>query len=146
MKIFGNTSCRIALPLLGIAALSGGACKVEPPFLPTPENMSGSYHAVEMVGADQSVHDWLAAGATLDLNLVKDGTTSGHLFLPNSVTGSGDVNADMAGTWLLTGNVIQFGQAAATFVRLIDFSAGPDRIVGDQTFGDTLRIIIALRK
>lgn len=145
MKIFGNTSCRIALPLLGIAAL--GACKVEPPFVPTPENMSGSYNAVELVAADtQSVHDWLAAGATLDLNLVKDGSMTGHLFMPNSVTGTGDFNADMAGTWLLSGKVIQFGQAAATFVRLIDYSAGPDRIVGDKTFGDSLRIIIVLRK
>ena len=131
--------------MLGIAAFT--ACKVEDPFIPSPENMAGAYHAVEMVAADtQAVHDWLAAGATLDLNLTVDGTTTGHLFLPNSVTKSGDFDADMAGTWLLTGNVIQFGQPVSTFVRAIDFSAGPDRIVGDKTFGDSLRIIIVLRK
>lgn len=131
--------------LLVLAALA--ACAVDDPFIPSPENMSGSYTAREFVVADtHAVNDWLAAGATLDLNLVHDGTLSGHLFLPNSVTGSGDYNADMAGTWLLTGNVIQFGQAAETFVRQIDFSAGPDRIVGDKTFGDSLRIIIVLRK
>jgi len=123
------------------------ACKVADPFLPSPENMSGSYTAREFIAADtQAVHDWLAAGATLDLNLVRDGTMTGHLFLPNSVTGTGDLNADMAGTWLLSGSVIQFGQAAQTFVREIDYSAGPDRIIGDKTFGDTLRIIIVLRK
>ena len=140
MKISGNTFCR----LVTLAALA--ACKVEPPFVPTPENMSGAYSAVELVAADQSVHDWIAAGATLNLNLVQNGSMTGHLFLPNSITGTGDFNADMTGTWLLTGNVIQFGQAAATFVREIDYTAGPDRIVGDKTFGDTLRIIIALRK
>jgi len=109
--------------------------------------MAGSYNAVEMVAADTTtVHDWLAAGATLHLDLVQDGSMSGHLFMPNSITGTGDLDADMAGTWLLTGNVIQLGQSAATFVRDIDYSAGPDRIVGDKTFGDTLRIIVVLRK
>ena len=131
--------------LVALAALV--ACTVADPFVPSPENMSGSYTAREFIAADtQAVHDWLAAGATLDLSLVRDGTMTGHLFLPNSVTGTGDFNADMAGTWLLSGYVIQFGQAAETFVREIDYSAGPDRIVGDKTFGDSLRIIIVLTK
>ena len=131
--------------LLLLAALV--ACKVADPFVPTPDNMAGSYTAREFIAADtQAVHDWLAAGATLDLNLVRDGTMSGHLFLPNSVTGTGDVNEDMAGTWLIREYIVQFGQAAETFVREIDFSAGPDRLVGDKTFGDSLRIIIVLTK
>ena len=136
---------RCQAKLLALAALA--ACAVADPFIPTPSNMAGAYSAVQMVQADtQGVHDWLAAGARLDLSLVQDGTLSGHLFLPNSITGTGDLDADMAGTWLLGGNIIQFGQAAATFVREIDFSAGPDRIIGDKTFGDSLRIIIVLTK
>lgn len=137
-----------SLLLLGIAAALLG-CKVGDPFIPSPENMSGAYNAVQMVAADNHtnvVHDWLAAGAALNLDLAVNGTVTGHLFLPNSVTGTGDYNADMAGTWLLTGTVIQFGQTADSFVREMDFSAGPDRMNGDKTFGDSLRIIIVLRK
>jgi len=123
------------------------SCAVADPFIPSPENMAGAYSLRELVAADtQGINDWLAAGATLNLTLALDGTMSGHLFLPGGAPGGGDLDADMAGTWLLTGNVIQFGQAAQTFVRDIDYSAGPDRIVGDKTFGDSLRIIIALRK
>ena len=134
--------------LLGLLALVAlGSCKVEDPFIPTPTNMAGAYSARQFVMADsQAVHDWLAAGAMLNLNLTVDGKMTGHLFLPGSVTGNGDFDADMAGTWLLAGSVIQFGQAAQTFVREIDYSAGPDRIIGDKTFGDSLRIIIVLRK
>jgi hypothetical protein len=90
-------------------------------FTPTPEN---------------------DVGGSLTLTLTADGKTSGRLFLPGGAQDGGDVDADMAGTWGLIGHTVQFGQAAETFVRLMDFNADMDRLASDQYFGTTLRVII----
>ena len=133
------------LPLLGALALA--SCSVGDPFAPTVDNMAGTYAASQIVTADASGFvDWIDVGGTLSLTLSADGKTSGRLFLPGGAAGGADLDADMAGTWLLVGHTIQFGQAAETFVRAIDFNAGQNRIAGDQYFGDSLRVIIVLIK
>lgn len=123
------------------------ACRIAEPFVPTPDNMAGSYTATQLVTADSvGFIDWLAAGGSLTLTLNADGKTTGRLFLPGGAVGGGDVDADMTGTWLLYGTTVQLGQAAETFVRGMDFNAGKDRLAGDQYFGNTLRVIIVLTK
>jgi len=116
-------------------------------FVPTPENMVGAYTATQLVTADpSSVVNWLEVGGSLTLTLTADGKTSGHLFLPGGAQDGGDVDADMAGTWLLIGHTVQLGQAAETFVREMDFNADMNRLAGDKYFGTTLRVIITLTK
>lgn len=130
--------------LVAVAAL--GSCKVGDPFAPTVENMAGNYTAGRLVTADAAGFvDWIKAGASLTLTLSSDGTTSGRLFMPGGAPG-GDLDADMAGTWLLVGHTVFLGQAAETFMRGIDFTAAQDRLAGDQTFGDSLRVIVVLTK
>ena len=130
---------------LVVAALV--SCKVGDPFAPTVENVSGAYTAGRLVTADAAGFvNWIAAGGSLTLTLSTDGTTSGRLFLPGGAPGGGDLDEDMAGHWLLVGHTVQFGQAAQTFVRNMDFHAEQDRLAADQTFGGTQRVIIVLTK
>ena len=131
--------------LLGALALV--SCRVGDVFVPTPDNMVGAYTATRLVTVDPSgIVNWLDAGGSLTLTLNADATITGRLFLPGGATGGGDVDADMAGTWLLVGHTVQFGQAAETFVRNMDFNADLDRLAGDQYFGTDLRVIIVLIK
>jgi hypothetical protein len=63
----------------------------------------------------------LSLGATLQISLAGDGTTSGHLHIPAS--GAQPVfDRDMAGTWSQNGEKIDFDQAADTFVKDITFT------------------------
>lgn len=147
MRISGSTSCRIAgrIGLLGVAALV--SCTVGDPFAPSVDNMAGAYTAGRLVTADSSgVIDWLAAGGTLTLTLSSDGSMSGRLFLPGGGASGGDLDADMAGDWLLIGHTVSFGQVAQTFVRELDFVAARDRLAADRYFGDSLRVIVVLTK
>ncbi len=66
--------------------------------------------------------------------------------MPGGGEGGADVNADMAGTWLLVGGKISFGQTADTFVRNMDFVPSQDRLSGDHTFADGTRVRVILTK
>ena len=104
-------------------------------FKPTTENVVGDYSLQTLMTTDTSgTTDWVAAGSTLTLRLESNGTTIGHFFAPGAGEGGGDFNADMAGTWSLSGGQITFTQTADTFVRDMDFIAGKGRLSGDQTF------------
>ena len=115
-------------------------------FKPTTENVVGDYSVQTLTTTDTSgTIDWVAAGATWTMSLAPNGTTTGHLFIPGAGAGGADFNADMAGTWTLSGNSIQFDQAADSFVRDMPFLAVENRLTGDHTFGDT-RVRLALAK
>lgn len=133
--------------ILAVAAAALLACSDS--FNPTTENMVGDYTLQSLITTDTSgTTDWVAAGSTLTISLATNGTTTGNLFIPGAGAGGGDFNADMAGTWSLSGDVITFLQTADTFVRDMDFSAGQDRLSGDQTFSfntvaTRVRIVLA---
>jgi hypothetical protein len=132
------------LTFLAVALVS---CTVGDPFAPTVDNVSGVYTAGRIVSADAAgVTDWMAAGGTLTLTLSSNGSLSGRLFLPGGGAGGGDLDANMAGSWLLIGHTVSFGQAAETFVRELDFLADKDRLAADRYFGDSLRVIVVLTK
>ena len=129
-----------------LALVAVVACSVNP-FSATVENVAGDYTAHFLMTNDSSgAVDWIARGATLTLGLKRDGATSGHLFVPGGGTGGADVNADMAGVWLLVGGTVSFGQTADTFVRNMDFVPSPDRLSGDHTFADGKRVRVVLTK
>jgi len=112
--------------LLALAAVL--ACS-DAPFAPTVENMAGDYTAHVLLTSDNAgAVDWIARGATLTLGLGRDGTTSGHLFVPGGGDGGSDLDADMAGVWLLVGGKVSFGQTA------------------DHTFDDGTRVRVVLTK
>ena len=133
--------------VLAVAAAALLACSDS--FNPTSENMVGDYTLQSLTTTDTSgTTDWVAAGSTLTISLAANGTTTGNLFIPGAGVGGGDFNADMAGAWSLSGDVITFSQTADTFVRDMDFSAGQGRLSGDQTFSfntvaTRVRIVLA---
>jgi hypothetical protein len=83
----------------------------------------GSYSATIFYTTPQggSRRDEIAAGSTLTLTLTLDGMTSGHLHMA-AFGANPAVDADMAGTWSMNGNVVTFTQAADTFVRNMAFT------------------------
>jgi hypothetical protein len=115
---------------------------------PTPSStVAGSYTATEFVTTGGSgQRNELLAGSSLDLVLKSDGTTTGHLHV--AASGSTPAfDADMAGTWAQTGNVITFSQSADTFVRNMNFTLDSNGsrwlLIGDQGFSGT-RIQVTL--
>jgi len=110
-----------------------------------PEDVVGSYEAIRFVfseGFDEI--DVLAAGGQLDLTLNVDGSTSGSLFIPATVTADGqEVAADLAGTFTIVEEIIRFDQAADTFVRNSDWVKDRTRLVGGGVFdGQTIVAVL----
>ena len=86
----------------------------------------------------------LASGASVTLILGADGTTSGRLFVPASITPQ--VDAPLTGPWtFFNATDIDLASNSDTFLRDMLFTVGGNTLVGDQTFG-AVRIQIVLTK
>jgi hypothetical protein len=123
--------------LFGIAALV--ACGSDS-TAPTT-TVAGSYVATQFVTTGTSGQtNQILAGSTLTLNLNASGTVTGHLHLA-ATNGNPAFDADMAGTWLQTGNTVTFSQTADTFVRNMTFNVVANGsswlLVGNQVFSGT---------
>ena len=124
--------------LLAIAAIS--ACS-DPTSL-SKDGPAGKYVAITLVTTSNATpSNELAAGGTFTIDLARNGTTSGHLHLV-ATAGHPALDADMSGTWVRTGDTIDFTQAADTFVRDMTFTIEQISdtawfLVGDQTFAGT---------
>ena len=110
----------VQIPLCLILALA--AC--DSSFSPTVENMAGTYQATKLqVDSAGHITDYIAMGSAITLELDPAGTVSGHLFIVGGNEDGSDMNADMSGTWALTGDTVTFDQTADTFVRDYIFTA-----------------------
>ena len=134
---------RASLAVVAAAALV--ACSGEP-FEATTETVAGDYSLGWLTTTDTSgaTTDWLAAGATLDISLTVNGTTTGHLFIPGGAAGGGDFDADLTGTWSLVHNAVFFNQPADTFMRDMTFFAHRGRLEGDHQLD--VRVTVVLTK
>src|SRR6266704_1026090 len=114
------------------------------PFTPSVMDVAGSYTATTFTSTTAgTATDQLAQGAPFIVTLAADGSTTGRLFVPGGAEGGGDLDADMAGTWTLTGRTVRFAQTADTFVHDMPFTAEPTRLSGEATFqGTTIRVIL----
>lgn len=148
-----NARFRIAATLLVLLPL--GACEngpAGPDDRLTIAHVAGAYRAGDSYGAweltttdDQQTTDWLEAGASVELSLASDGRTAGRIFVPGAEEDGSDWEADLAGTWSLTGNTVRFQHPADTFIRDMPFEVVGSTLVGDRTFGGT-RVRMVLRK
>jgi hypothetical protein len=112
------------------------ACGDNKSFTPTEETVVGSYEAVALtLTSSVGSTDLLAAGATVEVTLAADGTTSGRVFVPGGGEAGEDLDEDLTGTWTLTGETVTFHNTAGTFIRDAEFAAGPDSLTGEETFG-----------
>jgi hypothetical protein len=98
-------------------------------FSPTVEAVAGTYRATTFTfNGGSTTTDLLAAGASVTVTLAPDGTTTGRMFVPGVGEGGGDLDADLAGTWALSGTTVTFSQEADTFMRDAPFTAEPNRL------------------
>ena len=119
--------------LVALMLLAG--CGGDDAFTPTEESVAGTYQpTVFTVNSGLGPTDLLAAGATVDLTLAPDGTTSGRLFIPGGAEDGGDLDEDLAGTWALSGETVTVDQAADTFIRDVEFTAGRNTLTAEGTF------------
>ncbi len=130
---------RSLIPLLLAVVACGDAAA------PTLTDVAGSYSATTLTTQEASViTDLLAQGSLLNVVLNADGTTTGRLFVPNGGEQGGDFDADLAGTWVLHGDTVEFDHTADTFVRDMPFVFQNNRLTGEQTFsGTTVRAVLA---
>ena len=130
-----------------LAAVAVAGCGGDDdPFSPTVANVAGTYNATMFTVSDPELgdHNLLAMGATVHLVLNPDGTTTGHIFVPDLGGEDGAVDADLTGTWTLNGDRVTFSQTADTFIRDVDFTASQNRLESEGTFnGTTIRVALA---
>jgi hypothetical protein len=120
-----------------VAAMTACGCDSTAP----DTSIAGSYSATEFLTTGGSgQRNELLAGSTLAMVLSANGTTSGHLHVAASGSNPA-LDADMAGTWSRTGNVVTFSQNADTFVRdmafTLDSNGSQWMLIGDQGFSGT---------
>jgi hypothetical protein len=118
----------------------------EPPFTPTPESVVGSYQATRLTGTQSGITvNLLSLGASVEMVLNEDGTTTGRVFAPGLEQGGQDLDIDLAGTWTLQGETVTFSHSGETFIRDVPFTVGRDRLDGEGTFR-TVTIRLTLTK
>jgi hypothetical protein len=131
------------LPVLIALALAGCGDDDDPTG---PPASTGAYEATTWtVTEGGTTTDVLAAGGSFAITLTSQGTTTGRLFVPAAVTGEGDFDADLTGTWTQRGAIVEFSHAADTFVRDMPFTVQGATLVGDHTFGGA-RIRVTLTR
>src|SRR5690606_7029297 len=114
------------LTLVVVLGCESEGTGVEEPGQLTFEEIVGTYAAVVMTTTSGGTTvDQLALGATLDLVLHDDGTTTGRLFVPDGAEEGGDADMDLGGTFSFDASdgAVTFDHGADTFVRNMTFTA-----------------------
>lgn len=137
-------SRRSLLPALLLLTLSCGGD--DPPFSPTPETVAGTYQASSLTGTQSGITvNLLSLGASVEMVLNEDFTTTGRVFAPGLDEGGQDLDIDLAGTWALQGETVTFSHTGDTFIRDVPFTVSPNRLQGEGTFR-TVTIRLTLTK
>jgi hypothetical protein len=130
-----------------VAAVALAGCgDDDDPFSPTVANVAGTYNATvfTVTSSELGTVNLLSAGATVHIVLNPDGTTTGHLFVPDLGGEDGEVDADLTGTWTLSGSTVTFSQTSDTFIRDVEFTAAQNSLETEGTFEDaTVRLALA---
>jgi hypothetical protein len=115
------------------------------PFSPTIANVAGTYNATlfTVTSSELGTVNLLSAGATVHVVLKPDGTTTGHIFVPDLGQEDGELDADLTGTWTLSGSTVTFSQSADTFIRDVEFTAAQNSLESEGTFeGATVHLAL----
>lgn len=89
--------------------------------------------------------DVSAQGGSLTIALTSQHTTTGRLFVPGGGNGGADLDADLVGTWTLSGNTVRFSQAADTFVRDLAFTVKGQTLASQGSAGGATFDIVLSR-
>ncbi len=109
-------------------------------FKPSNDSVVGDYTATSFTTTDSAgTTNQLTAGSTLTLTLAAGGAVTGHFLIPTWI------DADLAGTWQLQGDLVTFNQTVDTFVRDMSWVAGKNTLSGEGTFG-AVQVRVVLTK
>jgi len=124
--------------IASIAVLASAAC-VERAQPNANDGPAGSWEATRLTTiASGAPSDELAKGGGIELVLRPDGTTAGRVRI-------GDVlDADLTGTWTMSGSTVSFNHQADTFLRDMSFELEGATMVGDSPTFDGTRIEVTL--
>lgn len=145
---------RSPLALLSVVAMAGGCGNATGPAL-TTQSVAGTYAAAQSgaaapaygtltftTTANGATTDQLARGAQVQVVLAPGGTTTGRLLVPAQGTDPG-LDANLAGTWTLSGSTVRLQHAADTFLRDMPLTAAGNQLIGDATFsGVRVRVVL----
>ena len=131
---------------LAALALAGCGGDDDTGFSPSVANVSGTYNATLFTATTSGgTINLLPLGATVHVVLDPDGTTTGHLSVPDAGLGQGAIEADLAGTWTLSGSTVTFSpNDPNSIIGDADFTAAQNSLDGEGTFeGMTLHLTLA---
>jgi hypothetical protein len=101
---------RLSVCLLVASALWTSGCD----SADEDEGVVGAYVAEEFTGGEIDVLD---AGGSLEMTLEEDGSFTGHIFVPEEVSGAGEeVDLGLDGTYTVSGTQVMFEEPADTFI------------------------------
>ncbi len=122
------------------------ACSDDPNGPPrNTANVTGQYHATTFnLSSGQITISLLTLGASLDITLAPDQTTSGRLVVPAAAAGGEAIDEDLAGTWRQSNDTVYFSQTADTFIRDVPFVVQGSTLVGSETSaGDRVDVTLS---
>jgi hypothetical protein len=138
---------RLWLSAWSLAAAALTACgDNNDAFSPTPATVQGTYNASRFtVTTPQQTFNLLPLGATVHVVLNADGTTTGHLSVPDLGVGIGAIEADLAGTWSLSGTTVTFSPTDPnSIIGDADFTAAQNSLDGEGDFqGNTIHLTLS---
>jgi hypothetical protein len=138
---------RLWLGAWSLAAAALAACgDNNDAFSPTPATVQGTYNASRFtVTTPQQTINLLPLGATVHVVLNTDGTTTGHLSVPDLGLGIGAIDADLAGTWSLSGTTVTFSPTDPnSILGDADFTAAQNSLDGEGDFqGNTIHLTLS---
>jgi hypothetical protein len=138
-----RSTLKLAPVLLLLTLACGGD---DTPSAPTVESVAGSYQASSLTGTQSGITvNLLSLGASVEMVLNEDFTTTGRVFAPGLDQGGQDLDLDLAGTWTLQGETVTFSHTGETFIRNVPFTVGPNRLQGEGTFR-TVTVRLTLTK
>jgi len=136
----------VQLLLSILMVIAANACGDDSGTGPSMQSVAGSYTASSFTVTESgNTTDVLALGASIDVTLNRNGTTTGNFFLPGGEEDGSDFNADLSGTWSLNGTTVSFSHSANTFLPEVPFEVDGETLTGEQTFVGAL-VRATLRK
>jgi hypothetical protein len=151
MKRFAVLAALLLAPLGACSNATEPSAGVSYSAARTASNGGNNLGALTFRTVDgETAIDWLARGATIDLALNANGTTTGRLVIPG-LNDDGEeqpgarFEASLAGTWTTRNGLIKLDHDADTFLRDMEFVSDGSTLSATRTF-DGVEVTVVLHR
>lgn len=123
----------------------GGTTEPAGEVILTMQNISGAYTGVTFTTESNGVvTNELPIGGSIQLLLYGDGTTAGLLVMAADTAGAGGLNANLAGSWTLDGNIVTLSHGSDTFLTDMALVFEETHLTGETTRNGVIyRVVLA---